>query len=175
MVLADERLNSVSPRGKVAQFEDSIAVALCGICLAILIAYAQGALLGTLAPALAITFLSGLRNGSLLHPLDAAETVLLLCPVTAVSCGPFGLLAGAAGGTAIYLRKRRIHSSKRLLAESAIAGFLMGCLFPFFDAAVNSFFLKSFQPLVIPGQIILYPVLGIPCALIQHNHLPNEI
>jgi hypothetical protein len=27
VVLADERLNSVSPRGKVAQFEDSIAVA----------------------------------------------------------------------------------------------------------------------------------------------------
>jgi hypothetical protein len=42
VVLADERLNCVSPRGKVAQFEDSIAVALCGICLAILIAYAQG-------------------------------------------------------------------------------------------------------------------------------------
>jgi len=146
---------------------------------------ALGALLGTLAPALAITFLSGLRNGSLLHPLDAAETVLLLCPVTAVSCGPFGLLAGAAGGTAIYLRKRHIHSNKRLLAESAIAGLLMGCLFPFFDAAVNSVFLKSFQPLVIPGQIILYPVLGIPCALIcalvvrrnfiQHNRPPNEI
>ena len=145
---------------------------------------ALGALLGTLAPALAITFLSGLRNGSLLHPLDAAETVLLLCPVTAVSCGPFGLLAGVAGGTAIYVRRMRIHSSKRLLAESAIAGSLMGCLFPFFDAAMNSYFLKSFQPFVIPGQIFLYPVLGIPCALIcalvfrsyliQQNHLPNE-
>ena|SRR3984893_19302439 len=145
---------------------------------------ALGALLGTLAPALAITLLSGVRNGSLLHPLDAAETVLLLCPITAVSCGPFGLLAGIAGGTAIYLRRRRIRSSKRLLVESAIAGFLMSCLFPFFDAGVNSLFLKSFQPLVIPGQIILYPILGILCALtcalvfrryfIRQDHISTE-
>jgi hypothetical protein len=145
---------------------------------------ALGALLGTLAPALAITLLSSVRSGSPLHPLDAAETVLLLCPITVVSCGPFGLLAGVAGGSVIYLRRKRIHSTKRLLAESAIAGFLMSCLFPFFDAAMNSFFLKSFQPLVIPGQIILYPVLGIPSALIcalvfrryfiPQNHLPNE-
>jgi hypothetical protein len=125
----------------------------------------MGALLGTSVPALATTLLTGVRNGSLLHPLDAAETALLLLPITAVSCGTFGLLAGIVGGTAIYLRRRRVHSSKRLLVESAISGFLMSCLFPFFDAAVNSLFLRSFQLWVIPGQIILYPVLGIPCAL----------
>jgi hypothetical protein len=143
-----------------------------------------GALLGTSAPALAITLLTGVRNRSLLHPLDAAETVLLLLPITAVSCGTFGFLAGIAGGTAIYLRRRRINSSTRLLVESAISGFLMSCIFPFFDAAVNSLFLRSFQLWVIPGQIILYPVLGIPCALtcalvfrkyfVRPDHLSNE-
>jgi hypothetical protein len=145
---------------------------------------ALSALLGTLAPALAITLLSGVRNGSLFHLLDAVETVLLLLPITAVSCGTFGLLAGVAGGTAIYLHRGRIQSGKRLLAESAIAGFLASCLFPFFDVVVNSLFLKTFQPLTFPGQIILCPVLGIPCALtcalvfrryfIQQNYLPNE-
>jgi hypothetical protein len=124
-------------------------------------------MLGTLAPALTIAVLTGLRNGSLLHPLDAAETVLLLFPITVVSCGPFGLLAAVTGGSAIYLRRKHIRSSKRLLTEAAVAGFLLGCLFLFFDAAENSLLLKEpFQPLVIPEQILFYPVLGVLCALI---------
>jgi hypothetical protein len=146
---------------------------------------ALSALLGTFVPALAITLLTGLRNGSLFHPSDAAETVLLLCPITAVSCAPFGVLAGVAGGTAIYLRRRRIHSILRLLVESAIAGLSLSCLFPFFDVAVNLLFHKSHELFVIPMQIFLYPALGVACALtsalilrnhfIQQNHPPNEM
>ena len=133
----------------------------------ILKAAALGAVLGTLAPALAITVFTGLHNGSLLHPVDAAETVLLLFPITAVSCGSFGLIAAVVGGSAVYLRKNRIRSGKRLLIESAIAGFLLGCLFPFFDLAQNSLLLRERpQLLVIPGQLLFYPVVGVMCALI---------
>jgi hypothetical protein len=144
---------------------------------------ALSALLGTLAPAFAVTLLTGLRNGSLPHPLDSVEKMLLLCPITAVSCGPFTVLAGVAGGTAIYLRRRRIRSTRRLLIESALAGLLLSCLFPFFDAAMNLLFLKSFELFVIPLQILLCPILGIACALtcsltfrnhfVQQNDPPN--
>jgi len=144
-----------------------------------------GAALGTLAPALVITILTGLPNGSLLHPLDAAETVLLLLPITAVSCGPFGLIAAFVGGSAVFLRRRRIRSGKRLLIESGIAGFLLGCLFPFFDLAANSVLLKERpQLMVIPIQLLFYPILGVLCALIcalafrrsfiEQNRQPNE-
>lgn len=145
---------------------------------------ALSALLGTFAPALAITLLTGLYSGSLLHPLDSGETILLLCPITAVSCGPFGVLAGVAGGTAIYLSRKRIHSTLRLLLESATLGLLLSCLFPFFDAAFNRLFHQSFELFVIPMQIVLYPVLGVLCALIcaltfrnrfiQQNHPPHS-
>ena len=35
-------------------------------------------------------------------------------------------LAGIAGSAAIYLRRRRIQGTKRLLIESAVAGFVLG-------------------------------------------------
>lgn len=126
-----------------------------------------GAVLGTLAPALTITIFTGMRNGLLLHPVDATETVLLLFPITAVSCGPFGLIAAVVGGSAIYLRRNRIRSGKRLLIESGIAGFLLGCLFPFFDLAENSVLLKERpQLMVIPIQLLFYPILGVLCAMV---------
>jgi RsiW-degrading membrane proteinase PrsW (M82 family) len=57
---------------------------------------------------------------------DVGRATLLLCPITAVSCGSFGFLAGIAGSAAIYLRRRRIQGTKRLLIESAVAGFVLG-------------------------------------------------
>ena len=130
-------------------------------------ATALGAALGALAPALVITILTGLPNGSLLHPIDVAETVLLLLPITAVSCGPFGLIAAFVGGSAVFLRRRRIRSGKRLLIESGIAGFLLGCLFPFFDLAENSVLVKERpQLMVIPIQLLFYPILGVLCAIV---------
>jgi len=133
----------------------------------ILKAAALGAGLGTLAPALAITIFTGVHNGLLLHPVDAAETILLLFPITAASCGPFGLIAAVVGGSAVYLQRNRIRTRMRLLIESGILGFLLGCFFPFFDFAQNSLLLKERpQLVVIPGQLLFCPVLGVLCALI---------
>ena len=133
----------------------------------ILKAAAFGAALGTLAPALTITVFTGTHNGLLLHPVDAVETALLLLPITAVSCGSFGLITAVLGGSAVFLRRKRIRTEKRLLIESAILGFLLGCLFPFFDLALNSLFLRQRpQLLVIRGQLLFYPILGVLCALI---------
>ena len=33
----------------------------------------------------------------------------------------------------MYFRAQRIRSTKRFIAEAVILGFLLGCLFPFFD------------------------------------------
>jgi len=137
-----------------------------GYMLFILKVGALSAVLATVVSALAVAVLNSLWNRWLPNPLDFMETVLLLCPITAVSCGSFGFLAGFAGGTAIYSRRSRIRSKRRLLIEASLAGLLFGCLFPFFDAAMNSLFVKSFQLFVIPRQIFLYPLLSIPCALI---------
>lgn len=132
----------------------------------ILKAATLGAVLGTLVPALLIAIFTGMHNGLLLHPFDAAETVLLLFPITAVSCGSFGLVAAVVGGSAIYLRRNRIRSGQRLLIESGVAGFLLGCLFPFFDLAQNSLLVKEPPELmVIPLQVLLYPITGVLCAL----------
>jgi hypothetical protein len=63
------------------------------------------------------------------HPLELAEAALWLCPFTAITCGSFGLLAGIAGSGLMCLRARRIRSTKRFVAETAILGFALGCLF----------------------------------------------
>jgi hypothetical protein len=86
--------------------------------------------------------------------LDIARATFLLCPITAVSCGSFGFLAGIAGGTAIYLRRRRIRSTRRLLIECAILGFLLGFLFPLFDHLLNPPSLDSMKLLSAPAGVI---------------------
>ena len=67
------------------------------------------------------------------HPIEFGKAVLWLCPFTAVTCGSFGLFSGLAGGGLMYLRVRRIRSTKRFIGETAILGFLLGCLCPLFD------------------------------------------
>jgi hypothetical protein len=126
------------------------------------------AILATVIAALVITLLSGAGtgNGSPPRAFDLVKTVVLLSPITAVSCGSFGFLAGVAGSTWIYLRSRHIRSTKRLLVESAIAAPLLGGVFPLFDATVNSPSLRSIGNWINPSQFLLCVVLSIPCALI---------
>jgi hypothetical protein len=132
---------------------------------------ALGALLATATPALVITLLSALPTGP--RPdlstrpsvVDLVRTVVFLCAITAFPCGAFGFLAGAAGSTWLRFRKQRIRSLKRLLVEAAVAGFLLGALFPFFDSAVNSPPFQKIGVLLTPLQLLLCLVLGIVCAL----------
>lgn len=124
------------------------------------------ALLATVAAALTIAFLGRLRDHSFPNPLDFVEAVLLLCPITVVSCGSFGFVAGIFGGTTIYLRRKHIHSSRRLLFESSLAGFLLGCTYPVFDGAVNSSSLIPLRLWMTPIQVIIAVVLSVLCALI---------
>jgi hypothetical protein len=70
---------------------------------------------------------------------DLAKTIVLLLPITAASCGSFGALAGILGGVFLVLRRSHIHSTGRLMVESAIAGFVLGFGFPFFDRILNRF------------------------------------
>ncbi|HME36135.1 MAG TPA: hypothetical protein VKF84_12940 [Candidatus Sulfotelmatobacter sp.] len=132
-------------------------------------AAALAALLATVVSALAIALFSAFatRGGdSSLGAWDIAKSSLLLCSITAVSCGSFGFLAGLAGGTVLYARRRRIRSIKRFLIESALAGMVLGCMFPVFDAAVNSPSFGSFRLWLNPAQIVFCVPAGITCALI---------
>ena len=52
---------------------------------------------------------------------------------------------------------------KRLVAEAAIAGLLLGVLFPFFDTALNAPHLTRIAYLSY-FQLVLCPVLGAICA-----------
>jgi hypothetical protein len=120
---------------------------------------ALAALLATFASALMIAVFTPLTGGTVPNAWSIAKTTLLLCPITAVSCGSYGLLAGIAGGAFLNLRRRRVQSTKRLLIESAIAGFLLGFFFPLFDRAMN-------PPSLSGMQILLSAPIGMCCALV---------
>jgi len=120
------------------------------------------ALLVTVVSALAITLWSGAGVPS--KPLELGKTVILLCPITAVSCGSFGLLAGLAGATLIYLRRRRLRSTKRFLVEAAVIGFVLAFFFPEFDVLMSR--VQGFLYYSGPAVVALTPAFGIPCGLI---------
>jgi hypothetical protein len=130
------------------------------------------AFLATTTSALSIAVLSGLPlgpgSGQTGGPgvLDILRAALLLCAITVVSCGSYGFLAGVAGSQWLLLRKRRIHSTKRLLVESSLVGFFLGVLFPWFDGFVNwhRFGFGIGGTSVI--QLIFCPLLGLTCALV---------
>jgi hypothetical protein len=97
---------------------------------------------------------------------DLAKTTVLLLPMTAVSCGSFGALAGIVGGAFLVLRKPRIHSTRRLMIESGIAGFILGLGFPFFDRLVNHY---------TRGWGILSAPIGALCAMICAVSFRNQL
>ena len=121
------------------------------------------ALLATVFSALIIAILSAANppQGGTTSPTlwEIGRTALLLCPITVVSCGSFGLLAGIAGSAVFQVRKRRIRTTKRLLVESSVAGFLLGFAFPFFDRLLNPPSLGSIY-------ILLSGPIGVSCAVI---------
>lgn len=111
---------------------------------------ALAALLATLLSALLIAVLSAFqpltRTGSL-GAWDIIKAALLLLPITAVSCGSYGFLAGIVGTSILSWRNARIQSTRRLVTESAILGFLLGLLFPLFDGLLNHGGLNDMQAL----------------------------
>jgi hypothetical protein len=97
---------------------------------------------------------------------DLVKTTVLLLPITAVSCGSFGALAGIVGGTFLVLRRRRIHSTRRLMIESGIAGFILGLGYPFFDRLLNHY---------AQGWAILSAPVGLICAMICAASFRNQL
>ena len=88
------------------------------------------------------------------NPWELAKATVLLCPITAVWYGAYGLLVGAVGSALMYWRRRHIGSTRRLLLESAVAGFLLAGLFPLLDSWFDW-----------PRGLICMG-LGVPCALL---------
>jgi len=115
-----------------------------------------------LLSAFGLAFVSGFGNGWLPDLLNSIKAAILLCPITIVSCGSFGFLAGVGGSSWIYWRRRGITSTRKLLGKSAIAGLLWGVAFPFFDRIVNLPYSESFHVV----QLLLCIPSGVTCALI---------
>ena len=142
------------------------------------------ALLVTLISAGTIALLSGVGNGvedwsrrsipppqgSATHNilgslLEVGKAAVWLCPITAVTCGSFGLLAAFAGGSLMYLRARRIRSTGRFLVETVIVGLILGCLFPVFDLGINrAFGMNPYYESNSSIQRALAPIFGAWCA-----------
>jgi membrane associated rhomboid family serine protease len=130
------------------------------------------AVLATATSALAMAILSSLPTGP--RPdltntpsiVDMVRTAFFLSAITVFPCGLFGLLAGATGAIWLRFRKRRIRSTRRLIVEAAIAGLLLGILFPIFDSALNSPHFQRIGVLLTPLQLLLSLILGVTCALI---------
>jgi hypothetical protein len=120
------------------------------------------AFLATVVPASAFTILSAMRTiATTTSPTawDLAKATLLLLPITAVSCGSYGFLAGIPGGALLSLGSRHIHTINKLLIESAIVGFLLGLAYPFFDPHGNG-------PLLNGWAMLLSAPVGVCCALV---------
>jgi hypothetical protein len=128
----------------------------------ILKAGALAAFLATAASALLIVTLIGvgpMQGTTSPTVLDILRAAFWLTPITAVSCGSFGFLAGIVGSTLLDWRRQRIRSTRRLLIESGIVGFVLGFTFLFFDGVVNPRSLNSMA-------IILSTPVGVCCALV---------
>jgi|HubBroStandDraft_2_1064218.scaffolds.fasta_scaffold338459_1 hypothetical protein len=120
------------------------------------------AFLATAASALLIATLIGvgpLQGTTSPTVLDILRATFWLTPITAVSCGSFGFLAGIVGSALLDWRRLRIRSTRRLLIESGIVGFVLGFMFLFFDGAVNPRSLSF-------SEIILSAPTGMCCALL---------
>ena len=98
------------------------------------------------------------------HPFELAKAVLWLCPLTAITCGSFGFMAGLAGGGLMYLRTRRVRSTRRFTLETGILGFLLACLFPWFDVWTGQ--AQGIRDLGYLGADLLAPPFGCLSALI---------
>jgi hypothetical protein len=95
-----------------------------------------------------------------LSPWALAKAILWLSPLTAITCGWFGLLAGFIGGVFMCLRGPRV-TTGRFLIEISLLGLPLACLFPVLDALVNG------PGTLLPhGLFLLVVVSGLLCAFI---------
>ena len=98
------------------------------------------------------------RDTSFPGLLTVLKNAALLSPIAAVACGSYGLLAGTVGGALLTWRRRRVHTIRRLLIESSVAGVVLGFLFPFYDVLVNG-------PIAHADLFILGAPVGLVCAV----------
>jgi len=132
--------------------------------------------LATAISALLIAILSAVnplyRETTSPSVLEILESAALLCPITAVSAGSFGLLAGISGGAVLRLRKQRIRSTKRLLLEASIIGCLLSFLFPFFDRLLNP---TSVNSMYLIMSIPIGVICAVLCAFTFRHRFLREI
>ena len=138
----------------------SLKMGITAAFLATLVSSFVVAVLNSLGPFQRTTDFPGLWN--------VIKSTLLLCAITVVSCGPYGLVAGITGGAILSRRKHPIRSIRRLVIESGALGLLFGILFPFFDLLMNPPSLGGMQALLSAPVGVLCAVI---CALIFRTHL----
>ena len=131
-------------------------------------------LLATLVSALAVAIVSGAGTdasylwgwaavSSRLTPSlwDLVKATVLLLPITGVSCGPFGVMAGMVGAWVMRRRRASTRSRRQYFSRAAWLGLFLGFVFPFYDLAMNRFGVRGATVLVLTA-----PFFGIMCALV---------
>jgi hypothetical protein len=122
-------------------------------------------MLVTVLSALAFRLLLALHAGAVPTLLDIGKSTLLLSPITAVSFGFYGMVAGAVWSVYISLSNGRVRSSKRFFAESVSIGLLLALIFPFVDGFVQSASAGKFRLWLNPVEMLLGILLSVPCSL----------
>jgi len=87
---------------------------------------------------------------------ELTRAVILLCPITAVAYGSYGLASGFGVGVLLWTRRRTVRSAWQLLGDVTIVGFLWGVSFMLFDGFMN--------PYSSPASHLLAMTAGVPCA-----------
>lgn len=125
---------------------------------------AFNALQASLLSAVALALASPLPRGWSPDIGQVLRVTPLLLPITFVSFGSYGFLAGFAGSAWINRRRKRIWSMKRLLLHCLALGFLFTVAFPFFDILWN-LLLSASTYHRSPLQLLSCMPIGMTCAL----------
>lgn len=93
-------------------------------------------LLVTLVSALVFALISGAGTDSeavgftFPNLLEVSKAAILLCPITAVSCGFPGLIVGIAGAAVAFRKRGEFQVTSRFLFKSVMVGLLLAAFWP---------------------------------------------
>jgi hypothetical protein len=133
-----------------------------------------GAICAFLATVLSALGIAGLTSLALITQpqtiapsiADILKITLLLSLITVVSCGSYGFFAGVVGSAWLRFRRSHLRTTKRLLVEAVIAGFLLSLIFPWFDMTINFKFARSTRGFLTGGEYLLCWGVGIVSATV---------
>jgi len=106
---------------------------------------------------------------------DIVRGTVLLCALTVVWSGPFGLLVGAAAGLVMHRRLGKIRTQRRLFSEAVIFGFFAAIANVLYEALVRWIpprYVKYYYP---PAQLIAMLVACIAISLLAATLLRKRL